>query len=387
MSVNFNTRPVVAYYPMWHDAQNWSNPAQSRLAKVNNAVNVVILSFVDPAKSYSGSLDAPISDYFFEGEGKGLADSACLKDLKEAIRICKNNCPGRKVFVSAGGEIGGEFIDPDFDSLALLIADLALDGLDLDYEPAGGMTQTAAQISIYQQVISGARLALDNQSKETAKQYLLSCAPTGVGLLSENEKNETLITQVSERLKAFIPENEQAEALFVGEVLDDPADAKSSALSTYNFDSSGKMVDVFLQKSEHPNYAYIGNMVDIVIYQAYNMGSANLLGRTLCYESHRVISEFLQEESGQQGFAIMHGSHIGQEAFPRYSHTLNRLTAIYSYICQYGRTNDGASFWAYGQDAVDTQDYLPAHGMGYTDSEQVFEAIASLHHKYATVAP
>jgi len=387
MSDLFNVRPVVAYYPMWHENQNWLDPKHSRLAQVTSTVNVLILSFIDPAKQYSGSLESPISEYFFEGEGKGLEEVATLKDLKVAIAQSRINCPGRKILVSAGGEIGGEFINADFESMALLVADLDLDGLDLDYEPAGGMTQTVEQVAIYKKIICDARIALDMQTTTTSKKYLLSCAPTGVGLLSETELQPDFIESVSQRLSVFVDKNEQLEALRVGTITDDPSDALNSALSSYNFESAGKMAEVFLAKSNCEHYPFIGNMVDIVIYQAYNMGSVNLLGRLLCYESHRALSEKLQIESGQKAFAIIHGSHIGQEAFPRYSHTLTRLQIIYAYICEYGRLDDGASFWAYGQDPVDKQDYLPVHGMGYKHSDEVFEAIASLHKKYATVAP
>jgi len=387
MSTLFKNRPVVAYYPMWHENQNWGDPKQSRLAQVTPAVNVLILSFIDPAKQYSGLLDSLISEYFFEGEGKGLQDTATLINLKQAIVESRQNCRGRKILVSAGGEIGGEFINADFESMALLVADLGLDGLDLDYEPAGGMTQTAEQISIYKKIISDARISLDQQTIITGKKYLLSCAPTGVGLLSQTELQPELIENVSQRLSAYITIEDQLEALRIGETSDDPSAALNSALSSYNFESAGKMVDVFHAKSQIAHYAFIGNMVDIVIYQAYNMGSVNLLGRLLCYESHRAASDKLQKESGQRAFAIVHGSHIGQEAFPRYSHTLTRLQAIYAYICEYGRSDDGASFWAYGQDPIDKQDYLPAHGMGYHHADEVFEVIASLHNKYATVAP
>ncbi|MCP5079673.1 MAG: hypothetical protein GY951_16665, partial [Psychromonas sp.] len=265
-------------------------------------------------------------------------------------------------------------------------ADLDLDGLDLDYEPAGGMTQTVEQIDIYKKIITDARIALDSKTAINGKKYLLSCAPTGVGLLSQAELQPELIENVSKRLSTYLNIDDHSQALRVGTVSDDPSDALSSALSSYNFESAGKMVDVFLAKSEIEDHPFVGNMVDLVIYQAYNMGSVNLLGRLLCYESHRAVSEKLQNESGQKAFAIIHGSHIGQEAFPRYSHTLTRLEAIYSYICDYGGADDGASFWAYGQDPVDTQDHLPTHGMGYTHSDEVFKAIASLHNKYATVA-
>ncbi|PKG40992.1 glycosyl hydrolase family 18 protein [Psychromonas sp. Urea-02u-13] len=391
MPAIFKDRPIVAYYPMWIEKQNWLTPNNCALSKINRAVNVVILAFIDPSKPYSGSLDAAISDYFFEGEGKALGDVASLKHLKEAIHLCKIHHPGRKVLVSAGGEIGGEFINADFSSLALLVAELDLDGLDLDYEPDQVMTQTPAQIAIYQKIIIEARLALDQQTQRTGKKYLLSCAPTAVGLLSENEQKIEFIEQVAQRLAPLVVASEHTDALHVGQLMDDPEGSKSSALSAFNFKASGKMRDVFLQKSAYENYPYVGNMVDIVIYQAYNMGSVNLLGRLLCYESHRAISEFLQKNTDQGGFSIIHGSHIGQEAFPRYSHTLSRLTTIYSYICLYGEANDGASFWSYGQDPVDQQDYLPAHGMGYTDSKEVFESMALLHDKYhvnyATVQP
>ncbi|WP_233071885.1 glycosyl hydrolase family 18 protein [Motilimonas eburnea] len=384
----------ITYFPMWQRQLNWHKPAHSKLANVPSYISHIILSFVSPQLSFDGDLDAKVSDVFFEGESQQLQDDsgsgsggATLKQLKACLALTH----GQQVLVSVGGEIGGEFDDSEFDNIALLVAELGLDGIDIDYEPAGLMTATPAQIKRYQEIIIGFRLALDKQTQRTSKSYLLSCAPTAVGLLGGEDAyskmgiTEPALTrfdasqlgQVAElcsdiisQLTGLIDGPEREQECAIGE-LGQTSTYRQPGLchvgtvaSAYDFPSTGKMVDVLLSenpdKASQDRYPCIGNMLDLVIYQAYNMGTANVLARILCYEAHRCVSDYLAGLSDEAtGFAIGHGCHVGKEAWPQFAYTPKRLAYLYGYIAQFGRPQDGASFWSYSSPCSDDSNYVP----------------------------
>ncbi len=389
----------ITYFPMWQSQLNWHKPAHSKLANVPSYITHIILSFVSPQLSFDGDLDAKISDVFFEGESQQLQDDsaigsseATLKQLKSCLALTH----GQKVLVSVGGEIGGEFEDTEFDNIALLVAELDLDGIDIDYEPAGLMTATPAQIKRYQEIIIGFRLALDKQTQRTEKHYLLSCAPTAVGLLGGEDAYASLgisapeltrfdasqlgqlgdnCSDIISQLSALIDEPERELLCAIGVIgkLGQTSTYRQLGLchvgtvaSAYDFPSTGKMVEVFLtvnpDKASQVRYPLIGNMLDLVIYQAYNMGTANVLARILCYEAHRCVSDYLAMQGEQAtGFAIGHGSHVGKEAWPQFAYTPKRLTYLYGYIAKFGREQDGASFWSYSSPCGDDSFYVPEY--------------------------
>ncbi|MFO6422597.1 glycoside hydrolase family 18 protein [Motilimonas sp. KMU-193] len=395
-AILFNKSSIMAiqitYFPMWQRQLNWHKPAHSKLANVPNYITHIILSFVSPQLSYDGDLTAKISDVFFEGEDQALdqlshASSPTLKQLKSCLALTH----GQTVMISVGGEIGGEFEGTQFDNIARLVADLDLDGVDIDYEPAGLMTATPAQIARYQEIIVGFRHALDKQSEHTGKHYFLSCAPTAVGLLGGEDAYHAMgITEpkltrfdasylgqladncgdIINQLANLIDEPEREQECAIGE-LGQASTYRQAGLchvgtvaSAYDFPSTGKMVEVLLGnnpiKASQERYPCIGNMLDLVIYQAYNMGTANVLARILCYEAHRCVSEYLAQLSETaSGFAIGHGCHVGKEAWPQFAYTPKRLSYLYGYIAEFGRVQDGASFWSYSSPCSDDSFYVP----------------------------
>ncbi|MCE2594887.1 hypothetical protein K6Y31_08675 [Motilimonas cestriensis] len=377
----------ITYFPMWQTQLNWHKPAHSKLASVPDYISHIILSFVSPQLQFDGDLNAPISDIFFEGEAANLSTGETLKQLK----ACIEQAHGQKVLISVGGEIGGEFDDAQYDNIALLVASLGLDGIDIDYEPAGLMTATAAQIKRYQEIIIGFRAALDKQTAITQQHYMLSCAPTGVGLLGGQDVYQHLeITEpnllrfdashfsllsencnsVIRNLASLIAPDEQEQELALGEMGQSSTYRQAghchvgTVASAFDFPSTGKMAEVFLAKNEDSisaqRYPLIGHMLDLVIYQAYNMGTANVLARVLCYEAHRSVSEYLARFN-QPGFAIAHGCHVGKEAWPQFAYTPKRLGYLYGYIAEFGRPQDGASFWSYSSPCQDDSDFVPEY--------------------------
>lgn len=389
-----------AYFPTWEENLDWEKGVgQSLLANIADSVNCVALSFLRPDAKYYG-LETKMDELFFDG-------NIPLTTLKREIAIYKERGRDRIVLASTGGELAGNFLEVNYAQLVDAIDDLGIDGIDLDYEPNGVMAKTQEEVDKYIELITSFREAFDNKTKITGKRYLISCAPTGIGLLGKFEdftsmgvKDEKLLmfdgsrfnnldknaSEIINNLKKIIPLDEQSEELNIGKIDDDsvlkqPKYLVGTVGSCFGFDSAGKMARVFLKinsSKKLPQYNYIGQMVDIVLYQAYNMGSGNILGKILCYESHRLLSDYFNRDIEGSGFVLGHGSHTGEEAWPHFSYTKRRLNYIYSYIKEYGRECDGASFWSYTSSFEDRSENVPSYGMEYESTVEIFDHVGPI---------
>ncbi len=370
------------YFPTWTEGLDWGDkPGESELANIPKYITHVTLSFLRP--------DTPLFDINSKMDTIFYDGSVSLYKLKEEISFCKlrggNN---RTVLASVGGEIAGNFENVNFSNLVNSISELGLDGIDIDYEPNGVMTESDLEVEKYIELISTFRYEFNNITKRTGKKYLISCAPTGIGLLKNTnfEEYKNKYSNISDRLKEFIPESEQFEELNFGSLSDEntfkqPNFNVGTVGSAFNFGSAGKMKDVFCKKNTNcllNDYQFIGQMVDIVFYQAYNIGSGNTLAKILCYETHRELSDYFNKIDPGSGFVIGHGSHVGKEAWPHYSYTKKRIGYIYSYINKYGRDGDGASFWSYSSSIIDDSLNVPSYGMGYREKDEVFKHVGDL---------
>lgn len=388
-------RIINVYFPTWRKDLNWTK-GFSTLSKVPKYINHISLSFFRPDGVFKG-LDQPMDTLFYDGD-------IDLSVLKREIQSAKaNGGKDRVILASAGGEIGGNFLQVNYKDLVDAVYELDLDGLDLDYEPNGLMTKSQEEIDKYIELITNFRREFDKKTKETGKKFLITCAPTGIGLLGrENEfstlgikelekfdsnefdKIETNFESVIQNFKTIIPEEQWSEEMNIGSTSDDPIlkqpKFKVGTLgSCYNFDSAGKMARVFLCKNRDKdleNYNYIGQMIDLIFYQAYNMGSGNTLGKIMCYESYRALSDFFNNNISGSGFRIGHGSHVGMEAWPHYSYTKKRLGYIYSYIKKFGREGDGSSFWSYSSPYIDESGNVPDYGMEFESTMEIFKFVS-----------
>lgn len=353
----------------------WGEPLD--ISTIPGYMNTITLSFfrTNPAKC---SLSDRMDRLFYDGD-------LTLAELKHQIDIDRERHPARMILASVGGEIAGNFEDINVERVVDGLVLLGLDGIDIDYEPNGVMTESEEEIDMYIRLISTLRMELDRRG---GKRLLLSCAPTGIGLLEPDNFSlyKELMDNISSRLKLIIPEEEWEEELLVGSPKDDNIWKQKtyrvgSCGSLFNFNSAGKMNRVFKKPYTGFNddkYHFIGQMVDIVMYQAYNVGSGNTLGKLLCYETHRLLSDFFESDIEGSGFRIGHGSHVGQEAWPHYSYTKKRLGYIYSYIREYGRVADGASFWSLTSSFIDEGDSVPVYGMELESTEEVFSYTANM---------
>jgi chitinase len=151
-------RPYGAYFQSW--SSPWTSNAQTMdLANIKAPINVIFLSFVKPACSYTkGSMTFA---------GTGLDFSSDFAVVKAAIGILKSK--GVIVMLSVGGAT--YHFDASFNPRAIIdfANDLGVDGIDIDWEPTGGASE------------AGALGGIINQFKTLYPSGLLSMAAFSVG--------------------------------------------------------------------------------------------------------------------------------------------------------------------------------------------------------------
>ncbi len=90
-------------------------------------VDVVVLAFARPDARYAGGLDLGGTGLQFPHPGAVVRDAVA--------RLHRNN-PGTRVLLGIGGQTYGSWAALDTGAIALLVGDLGLDGVDVDFEPA-----------------------------------------------------------------------------------------------------------------------------------------------------------------------------------------------------------------------------------------------------------
>jgi chitinase len=155
--------PLGVYYQSW--SSNWaSTPENSNLSKVQDPINIVILSFVNPSCSYRSGSNS--------WSGTGLDFSSDFNVIKGAIKLLQNR--GIVVLLAAGGATY-PFTTFNPSNIAALANDLGVDGIDIDWEPVGGASEANKLGPIIQQM----RAAYTNG--------LLSLAGFSVGCYGQGE--------------------------------------------------------------------------------------------------------------------------------------------------------------------------------------------------------
>lgn len=146
-----NQRPLCVYYQSW--SANWaSDPANLDLTKIPSPINIVILSFVNPSCSYRKGANT--------WSGTGLDFSSDFGVVKGSIQLLKQK--GFIVMIAVGGATY-PFTTFNPQNIADLANDLGVDGVDIDWEPAGGASESAKLgpiISQMRSVLPNALLSL-----------------------------------------------------------------------------------------------------------------------------------------------------------------------------------------------------------------------------------
>ena len=157
---------VVGYYQTW--TSPWaSTGANLDLSRTPSHVNVVILSFAKPDCAYAkGSL-------LLGGTGLDFSSDGAV--VRAAVRSLKTTNPGTRVLLAVGGATYTNFARLNMQCVVDLVADLGLDGADIDYEPASPACQRLGG--------GGVRCATDAESVDVVAKFR-AAMPKGRYILS-----------------------------------------------------------------------------------------------------------------------------------------------------------------------------------------------------------
>lgn len=115
----------VGYHETWSETQT-TIAEDTRLASMPSSVNVLMLAFARPDMNYLGDLQLA---------GTGLQVPFAGTVLHDAVRLFKSRNPEAVVLLSVGGATYSRWDDFAPASIARLVRDLNLDGVDIDFEP------------------------------------------------------------------------------------------------------------------------------------------------------------------------------------------------------------------------------------------------------------
>ncbi|WIA15784.1 hypothetical protein OEZ85_002398 [Tetradesmus obliquus] len=135
---------LVGYYESWSDPGAASGAAMD-LSKLPGYVNMVMLSFARPDCNYTRG--ARISSQEQWWAATGLLFNSPLPVVADAVRLLKSGRPNTRVLLSVGGSDFTNFAALNVQCLAALVADLGLDGVDIDYEVQTSCTAAAGKVS------------------------------------------------------------------------------------------------------------------------------------------------------------------------------------------------------------------------------------------------
>jgi len=173
---NTPNKLFVGYFETW--SEQWKqNPADTTLARTPAYVNVVNLAFMLPDSKYSGNLDLYSAGIDFPYDGN---------TAKQAIAVLKQNNPDTKVLISVGGATYTNWNAFNENAVALLVRDLGLDGVDIDFEPSySGCIQHDGDVSCstdqqYIDIIRRTRNALP-------RPYIVSIAGWSIGAYGQGD--------------------------------------------------------------------------------------------------------------------------------------------------------------------------------------------------------
>lgn len=134
--------PIGVYYQSW--SANWaSDPSNIDLSNIPDPINVVFISFANPNCSYKSGA--------YSWSGTGIDFSSDFIVVKGAIKLLQKR--GIVVMLAVGGATY-PFTTFNATNLAVLANDLGVDGIDIDWEPAGGASESNKLGPIIQQMRS-----------------------------------------------------------------------------------------------------------------------------------------------------------------------------------------------------------------------------------------
>lgn len=155
----------VGYYESWRDPFTLS-AATSKIANLPPYVTQVLLSFFRPDSTYPGGVTFA---------GTGLDFSSPAQVVKDSIALLKAKNPSTRVLLSVGGaSYGNSWTNLNAAAAANFVQTFGLDGIDIDFEPAGAGCQnnngtvSCATDELYISVVRQLRFALPSNKLLTA---------------------------------------------------------------------------------------------------------------------------------------------------------------------------------------------------------------------------
>ncbi len=301
------TEPIIlGYFPSW--SENWTTTGQgSKLRDIPEHVTHVFLAFAKPNLRYvKGSLD--ISDTGIQTPYGGAT-------LKESVSALKSK--GIKVILSVGGETywgSNAAYDIEYQQIKDLVDDMGFEGIDWDFEPNGSFATIGDPINV-QRFID---FFNNSRAIMPAGEYLLACAPAGVGALGGANNDDPNSPYAYSKRNQVTGESDAN--LF-------NATVPNQAISLFGFATTGHMIPVM---------EAVGDKIDLVAYQGYNTGAAT--NRSIMYDAYKYYAD-------QYGFAIAAGTHYPNEPWgPYYTYTYQTMAGLSSHIAG-NSTTDGIMIW------------------------------------------
>ncbi|QTE21961.1 Ig-like domain-containing protein [Polaribacter cellanae] len=306
-SSSTTTEPIVlGYFPSW--SESWASSNQgSKLRDIPEHVTHVFLAFAKPNLTYTkGSLDIT---------GTGIQTPYGGATLKESVAILKSK--GIKVILSIGGETywgTSNAYNINYQQIKDLVDDLGFEGIDWDFEPNGSFANigTAENVQHFIDFFNNSRAIMPKG------EYLLTCAPSGVGALgglNNDDPNSTYAYSNRNQLTGETDTN-----LY-------NATTPNNGISLFGFGATGHMIPVIKA---------VGNKIDFIAYQGYNVGAAT--NRKIMYDSYRYYAD-------QYGFDIVAGTHFPNEPWgPYYTFSYDKIADLSEHI-KSKSTVDGIMIW------------------------------------------
>ncbi len=302
------TEPIVlGYFPSW--SESWTTTGQgSKLRDIPKHVTHVFLAFAKPNLRYQkGSLDIT---------NTGIQTPYGGATLKESVAALKSK--GTKVILSVGGETywgTNAAYDINYQQIKDLVDDMGFEGIDWDFEPNGSFATIGDPINVQRFIdfFNNSRAIMPKG------QYLLACAPAGVGALGGlNNDDPSSPFAYSQR---NVVTGESDANLY-------NATSPNQAISLYGFATTGHMIPVM---------EAVGNKIDLIAYQGYNTGAAS--NRKIMYDAYKHYAD-------QYGFSIAAGTHYPNEPWgPYYTYTYQTMADLSGHIAATNTNNDGIMIW------------------------------------------
>lgn len=303
---------VLGYFPSW--SETWLTNGSSKLTSLPAHITHVFLAFGKPNLRYTkGSYDLTQTGIQVPYDGQML---------KQAIGILSQK--GTKVILSLGGETywgSSDAYSINYGQIKDLVDDFGFAGIDWDYEPNGSFQDigTAANVAHFVDFFTQSRALMPRSAG-----YILACAPAGIGALGGLNNDDPASKYAYAKRNTLTGEPDTYLYSF--------SDAQHS-VSLFGFSSTGHMIPVFKA---------VGDKIDIVAPQLYNMGAAPR--RSLAYDAYAYYAN-------TYGFKIAAGTHVPNEPWgPYYTYSAQKSAEFAQYIRDGGAESragkgDGIMIW------------------------------------------